>query len=295
MTERTLLLLAILTTVGCVTQPAWVSVPGTEGVEVRALEFHDGAILAGTGDGMILTFQDTESDALDSKEVQSPLRGISDLMVVDDTLWVTGPGGLARLAGSHWLVKDSLGAEPLGIVFSAVEAADGSMWFGANGGVVSVKDGRTREWPWEPEFPHRVIHAATRDSRGMYWLAGRRGLGRVEDDQMDVIYPDINFGSVMEATDGSMWFGTRGHGALRILDGKREWTGEAIDLFPVLEASDGAIWAVSETDGAMLFSADGWSIPAPGPGSAANTYYSVEEDAQGRIWLASAEGVFMLE
>lgn len=294
------LIVALLLLAGCSSDPSWYLIPETAGIEIRSLEAEGKTMLAGTRDGRILTFVLPDADAPVGtatvvRELQGPLRGISDLATAGQTLWVTGPGGIAQRVEGRWVLTDSLAGEPLRVVFSVEAAKDGSLWFGANGGVIVVDGDRLDEQPWTPRFPHRVIHAAVRDASGTVWYAARTGLGSMHDGLMELHYPDINFGSVMEAHDGSLWFGTRGRGALRIQNGVHYWTGDDIDLFPVLQTAGGDVWAVSETEGVLRWEAEGWVQPWLRAGSATNRYFDVAEDAHGHIWLASAEGVFRLD
>ena len=224
-----------------------------------------------------------------------PLSGLSGLAMHGDTLWATGPGGIAFLTSNGWTLRYTLADEPIRVVFSITEAADGGLWFGANGGALSYRGSQWAEFPASIGLPHQVVHAALQDTDGTLWFACRSGLARWDGESMDVFHPDVNFGSILQDSDGILWFGTRGRGALRLERGEWAWTGDGMDLFPMAESPDGTVWAVSESAGVMRLEGGSWLRVGPVPGGDDNPVYSMAVTRDSRVWAATATGVFHLQ
>ncbi len=108
---------------------------------------------------------------------------------------------------------------------------------------------------------------------------------------MTIHYSEDNFGSIVQDSDGTLWFGTRTSGAYEF-DG-REWVQHApgLDLRPELIDRQGNVWAVSDTAGAFFFDGETWQQLAAIDGLVSNTVYDVFQAHDGSLWFATDAGV----
>jgi len=207
----------------------------------------------------------------------------------DGWLWVGSRyAGLLRFDGLRFLpFETGDGSRLQNTSISALRPGpDGELWIGhGNGGLSVLRKGRYRHL-LTPEQSGSVF-AISLGADGAPWIAGWRGLFRVEGDRVVRIGPELGYdGARAEyvladgagrvwATDGAALY-LREAGAQRFRS-VRPVRGDAM----LLEARDGGIWLVLGKEFERVAPPSPRRVPAP-PGSA-NTYQSLF-DRDGNVW-----------
>ncbi len=206
-------------------------------------------------------------------------------------IWAAGGAGYSLFDGSTWAPHDSLGALHPRVIYSINVGSEGHVWLGANGGASAFDGARWRHFTEADGLPHRVVHAALEDRSGTRWFACREGLARLSESEMTVLYPEDNFGSILEDGRGHLWFGTRGSGAYQF-DGQ-DWIQHlpGRDARPTLVDREGNVWAVSDENGVYRYDGAAWTRYGVEDGLVSNTVFDVTEAQDGSLWFATAAGV----
>jgi ligand-binding sensor domain-containing protein len=103
------------------------------------------------------------------------------------------------------------------------------------------------------------INAITDDRQGRLWVGGEAGLHRIDPGRptgQEVFQGDVR--AILEAKDGSLWVGTYGGGASRLADGR-------------------------------------WTTFTVSNGLPHNHVYVIREDAEGRLWFGTQNGMAVLD
>ncbi len=231
------------------------------------LEDRKGRIWVGTSDGLF---------AITPAEVRRygrdhGLRNAAILSLAEDgdgTLWVgTNGGGLHRMKGNRLELVSPKSGILTTSVRAILPAKDGRLWVGTNSGLYS--------WSWRGDavttrlgvadgLPSDQINALYEDANGRIWVGARGGLGLLErDDQRRV--------KSMVKSPGS------------------DTTVLAINA-----DTEGRLWISTVSGLALLRATDkdmSWKLFSPIQGIAAQTYFSVIDDARGSLWLCSNRGI----
>jgi signal transduction histidine kinase/ligand-binding sensor domain-containing protein len=115
---------------------------------------------------------------------------------------------------------------------------------------------------------HDRVKRIVRDSRGFLWLCTLMGLSRFDGERFETYRPDrglpyFSINDLLEARDGTYWLATNGGGVVR---------------FDHSAATGARFVAVRAS-----------------AGRAANRINALHQDAGGRIWLGTDDGLFALE
>ena len=280
---------------------SWVEVaapPDVADVEVRAIEVTtDGDVWFTVRDrglarlrGDSITWVDAEDDL--------PSAGIADIH--EDSrgrLWAVGLDGYGVREGGEWRTSEEIGDLRPRVVFSVHEEPEtGAIWLASSEGagrfVPGELDARTVVGA-DDGLPHQVVHAVAGDGLGDVWLACRTGLARLSGDDITILFPDLNFRSIVTGSDGTVWFGSS--------DGVFEWDGISWSrhlrggtVLPLLAATDGVIWA-GTPDGRLFVRDDDWRLVALPDRFRGSEVFAVEEGADGLIWIGTAGGVVRIQ
>ena len=140
----------------------------------------------------------------------------------DGSLWVGGRGsGAFRLRADRLDPLSAATGLPNDLVRQIFEDRDGALWLGTNAGVARY-DGRRITALAGSGAPDGTVWAATRDRAGALWFGTNDGLFRYSDGAFrrfgaDQGLPSAYVYSLLSASDGALWIGTRGAGAVRCL------------------------------------------------------------------------------
>ncbi len=270
--------------------------PAIETNNVRALhQDREGALWVGTeGDGLkrydlvsdrFEYHADTLRAALPAARRNDVLRVFDIAEDADGALWLGTNHGVLVLApdrlSARWIAVRAPGAdEESARVRVVVPEPDGRWWFGTMGHGLARHDPESGAFEWFPERAddpaslwHHTVLAMTRDSRGRLWVGTFDGLNLIEPgataprrlprahSEADLPAGDT-IRSIVETRDGSIWIAS--HNGLSKLES--------------LDASGARFSRVSAADG----------LPD-------TTVYGVQEDALGRLWLATNGGIVRYE
>jgi diguanylate cyclase (GGDEF)-like protein/PAS domain S-box-containing protein len=205
----------------------------------------------------------------------------------DGTLWVSGNRGLflldvQRRSARRIAVTNSDGSTPQGDPYlrSMRRGRDGSLWIGTFSSGLARYYPQTGEWHFyahqpddEDSLSHSLVNTIFEDRRGRIWVGTLGGLdlldptsGRIRRFHHDPVNPESISGdlvrAVHESEDGTLWVGTHS-GLNQVREG---------------------------VDGDIRFVRFGLEQGLPNP-----TVYGIAEDALGRLWLSSNNGIASLE
>ncbi len=171
----------------------------------------------------------------------------------DGGLWVgTWGNGLHRLRRGRATI---LGA-PEGLAgdyaLGVLEARDGALWLGSDGGIARLSKGRLRSWTARDGLVGRLGRAFFETSDGTMWIGTERALCHVRGDRLTCDVAGI---------------------------GRR-------NIFAFEDDGAGGFW-IATTSGLLHMGHDG--VVRPGPtietGGAAGVSWSLLRDRQGRLWV----------
>ncbi len=219
----------------------------------------------------------------------------------EGSLWLGTRGGLIRMREGAFA---SLGPEQglLGELARTVfQDSSGRVWIGTDGGGLHlVEGGRCTPMNARLRIGSRRVRTIGEDPGGALWVGtSGEGVFRVRNGRTERIgrsegLADEDVRMVARTRDGTMWVGTR-TGLAAFRKGRArpsdDLTARAGGTNALLEASDGSLWIGTAGRG-LLVSRNGaiTSITAAA-GLAGDTVFSLYEDAEGTVWVGTADGL----
>lgn len=208
---------------------------------------------------------------------------------------------------------------------AVVEMDDGKLWFGTGAGLFHMDPitGQTQRY-WNEKGKPLVIHdnsvrALFVDTRGDLWIATAKGVNRLRKGSLKIEFLDEKHGipkvvtkAIHESKDGTIWIGNFGQGG-HCYRPPGETKFRSIAEHPVLaqfkgpygqcifEDSRGCLWFGLDGNGLTYFDpiqkvAKHWRrTPTNDSTLLGNFIYSMTEDAKGRIWAATLEGISVID
>lgn len=229
---------------------------------------------------------DDEVSAVLHRDGHAPLLGhAGGLTILEDPPRVIEFGGLDP---NHARVSDLF------------EARDGTVWIAAGGqGVGRLEDDGRVAWLSERFGREGELFALAEDAAGRLWVGGAGGLSRIEDGRAVTValeQPSAHdiylIRRLMVAADGAVWAAANDLGVHRVAGDQRTLypaDDERLrSTYTVFEASDGRILVgtvggLAEVRGDRLVRCAEPSIDRP--------VYALAEDAGGRLWVGTDQGV----
>ena len=276
----------------------------------RAMEDREGCLWVG-GLGLHRTLsreawrQHTVRDGILGGVVRSILKDGQGRM------WVGTTNGVSMAQNGSWKsVPETLRQAFLGMAL----ASDGALWMGG-------APARLRRWVpgssrWmEFPKPESTITNMIFDPEGVLWVATRRqGLFRVDPQgasyRVEPIQPpgigaEARVQSMAAGKDGRVWMATT-HGLLLREKGQWRWMGKAqglksANLFAVHERPSGNIWvSYEDVQGLSRFRPEGDHLVLlehfdQARGFFPRKAYFMQEDALGRLWVGTSQGVVFFD
>ena len=301
--------LALITTSALSTLPAdaqlWRTYTTTDGLVhnqvISVFQASDGALWFGTMRGGVSRYNGAwqnfaEEDGLADNRVQAIHESN------DGAIWfATFGGGVSRYDGVTWQTytdDDGLGYD---WIHGITQADDGAMWFAARGFGASRFDGESWQ-TFEPEFDGLVsywLNVVFQSDDGAMWFGTDDGVSRFDGTSWQTFAPDdgslYNVTSILQASDGSMWFTSRGWGVTRY-DGETWQTFTSEDglvydwVDSAFQSADGALWFATGF-GVSRFDGSSWHAFTEADGLVDDDVNGLLQTADGTMWFVTAEGV----
>ena len=201
-------------------------------------------------------------------------------------LWLAGRNGVERYGNglrTTWTTAQGLGNDN---VLCLLEAADGSMWCGTDGGGISRIDSATvTTWNMESGMPNNVAWSIRQDGGGNLWIATLGGLCRYGGHSFLTFtrrngMPDDNINEVLLTRDGQLCAGTLN--GLALLTGWRDPSGAELPFNgKLLNASNDSLQYHAPVIDVYNTAA---GYPIKDVQTAENSMF---EDRQGVIWITT--------
>ncbi|MGD0579407.1 MAG: two-component regulator propeller domain-containing protein [Bryobacteraceae bacterium] len=283
----------------------WTQEDGLPQDTVRAIaQTPDGYLWIGTEEGLA-SFDGYDFTTFNRRSGALPNDSVTALAVAGDgTLWAGTPGGLVSRNDGAWrtLARAEGLAEPSIVsIATASGGADARVWVVAGDTVYEVSTGRARAAEFEPAWARRDARVVQIAPDGALWVAGFRGIFRVEGQRARMVVPAAELRGGVPVTlridpDGTLWAGLTG-GLLRAGPGwgvvQRYTTRDGLpnSFVRVLRRDrDGVLWA--GTNGGLARLENGRFL-------AETTEESVEqelvrslfEDREGNLWVGTNSGL----
>jgi len=278
------------------------SVAGLQEASVYGIsESRDGTLWFGTDIGLYRSEGATvrrvsDSEGLNGKNIRT--------VYVDrqDVLWVsTSEAGLQRKEGARFRPVSLSSTITADIVLALQEDSSGALWIGTSQGRLYISESDHFREVRTFNHPVRVIMV---DRDNNLWLGVGDDIARkTAADKWETLRLQGTLGGIWSAyedTEGSVWFGSGGHGLYRLSEARLATFGPpeglASDLaWSIAGAADGSLWI--GTDGGPIRYRDGRFEPVAAQLGMQNfRIRSVLVDRRGVVWFGSfARGLFRLE
>jgi signal transduction histidine kinase/ligand-binding sensor domain-containing protein len=270
---------------------------------VRALcEDHEGNMWVGTGAGF---------DGLRRRKVQMLVppdqwRGCSVLsfsVLTNGTVWIGTEGaGVYRFTSAAWTNF----TEPAGVsnlfVWSVLETRNHELLLGTwGGGVLTRRDDHFESAPELSSItsPARALYE---DRRGVLWIGTTTGLYRRDASGPSLVagpelisLPDVR--TILDADEGTVWFGMSGGGLGCVKDGKvkqfgtRDGLGGKSVECLYAEQDGSALWIGTSDNGLTRFKDGKFAVITTTNGLPTGVINQIVDDGVGNLWLGSLRGI----
>ncbi len=251
-----------------------------------------------------LAYIDGERVTIDSPASGADIQALTVTPEGDLVASVAGGGVWRRGEADGWqpLGKGALvGEGPLALW----AAQDGRIWAGTSNGLVYYQDRAWQRHPLLDDDQGLKVLAVLQDGDGGLWAGTERGLFLDPDAvpgglpvvqhkaQRDALIND-HVRAIAADHDRGLWFGTLA-GASRYAGGNWQESRDPLlagqRVNATLVDSSGRTWVGMERNGLALWDGTHWQRPTGAEGVPGNRIVMLFEDAGGRIWVSSGDGV----
>jgi ligand-binding sensor domain-containing protein/two-component sensor histidine kinase len=263
-----------------------------------------GRLFIGTDGGGMFLRDSTGIRALEGypSDTASNIRSLQ--LLRDGSLLIGTRNGLLRWRHGTCVPVQVGDATPKTITAIAV-GHDGTWWIGTadDGLYQKAPDGREQHFDEESGLLLNNVRCILVDDQDRTWVGTKFGLNMLEGGKMRVYtihqgMPNDYITSAFQDSEGDLWFGTDGAGALRYAgDHFVSFTikdGLCSDLVMSITAdAQGDLWLGTYDNGVCRF--DGMATINTFDGLPNNTVWCGLLDAQGRLWFGTSEGLACVE
>lgn len=232
--------------------------------------------------------QYTMKDGLPSDDVRA-------LAPTKSGLWITTPNGVA-LVGDKIVSFGMDQGLATNDVWAVCEAPDGKVYFGGEGGELSIWDGKSFTVQSLKSIPNKsLVRALLAREDGSIWVGTDNGLVKLKDNQERLFtvgdgLADDTVLSLAAGSEDCLWIGTK-EGFSRMVGGKFESfrTDEGLSqstVLAMLEDREGSLW-VGTKHGLNQFTDRRAVIFTTREGLPSNDIGPVLQDSQGKIWVGT--------
>jgi len=270
---------------------------------IRSLcEDREGNLWIGAGSAGLVALRAGKVATVDPPDQWQGRAVMSVCVARDGAMWVGTEGaGVYRLHGGQWKrYAENEGLEN-SFVWSVSEDRQSRIWAGTwGGGLYLLRQERFERAPGLEDFTEPVT-AVLHTKPGVLWVGTGDGLLQYETSgmtwfgrQQGLELPDVR--AVIQAGDGTIWFGMSGGGLGELKDGAvrqfRKRDGLSSDYVHCLRwEEDGTLWIGTAGGGLNRFKDGHFATINAERGLPARVICHIEEDRLGYFWLASHSGI----
>lgn len=222
---------------------------------------------------------------------------VTDILAVQDTLWVTTTEGVAMtsrhrsnlLDPSNWIDYEREESDKLENA-SGIVSYQNKIWVGCDAGVFQF-DGTV----WNKERGETI--AGIIENGTDLFAYSTNSIFYYNGVSWRLIEPAIKQMNVLAFSLGQLWAGTKNglevyNSELSIWDDKTPNSIFSNLITDVYATSNGTIWVTSKDHGFFYLKDNEWIAPGSDeiPGPSSSSYYDILADQQGSIWLGSWGG-----
>jgi ligand-binding sensor domain-containing protein/signal transduction histidine kinase len=225
-------------------------------------------------------------------------------------LWIGTDEGVERYAGSAPVPFAHPPGRPPGKtdVTALHPDAAGGMWVGTATGLLHIdSDGTTAglqaKEPGE-ELNRKRVDSFFQDRQGVLWVAGERGIFRLQGKQMQSFAPGSDLAanrvlSMYEDREGNLWLGTDS-GGLNLLRDQKFTTYTTSDGLSgnlvrcVFQSTNGELWIGTDGAGLNRRTSTGFVHFTTGDGLSSNVILSLASANGSDLWIGTPDGLNLL-
>lgn len=253
----------VVSVAGNVVSPPLAMPPFVEKQVYDLAEDRTGMLYVATLSG-VLRYDKSMPTVIDGRAGLEDARALAMAFDTSNRLWVGTPTGVFRQDG-HRFVR-AADAEATGLVRVLHTAPDGTLYVGAETGLMQVSGRSVVPVPWAGREACAPVRAIASDPQGMLWIGTRsRGACALKDGRLVPVTPDQgvpagDLRALLSDREGGFWLGSEG-GLARLRRGRFATFGTLEGLSGhgasvVYQDARGAVW-VGTVDGGLVRFADG--------------------------------------
>ncbi len=285
---------------------AWQADDGLPQNSVHAIaQTREGYLWVGTQEGLV-RFDGVRFATLGENAPPELKQGSITALCTDrdGSLWIGCDGyGVAHLKDgkfTHFSEADGLLNDQ---VRCLLEARDGVLWIGSEGGVTRYRDGRFKSFTEKSNLASGSVRALCEDDQGNLRIATLRGLSCLDKEEIiSTLYIRLGTSAnslklVCKDHQGRIWTGS--NEGLNCVEGEKVVTYGVAEGLPdkrvtiALEDRTGQLWV--GTYGGLTRMVNGRFVPRPNrEGVFSDLTYTVFEDREGNIWAGTEDGLYLL-
>jgi len=270
---------------------------------VRSLcQDQEGNLWMGAGSGGLVALRTGNVATINPADQWQGRAVLSACVARDGVMWIGTEGaGLYRLQGTEWKrFAENEGLSNL-FIWSVSEDAEGRLWVGTWGGGLFVQRGERFERAPGLENLTAPVTALLHIRPGALWVGTGDGLLRYETGgmtwfgrQQGLEVPDVR--AVVQANDGTVWFGMSGGGLGRLKEGVvrqfRKQDGLSSDFVHCLFLDEEAtLWLGTAGGGLVRLKDERFVVINAQKGLPATVICHIEDDRRGYFWMSSHSGI----
>jgi len=213
----------------------------------------------------------------------------------DGRLWIGTPEGLASLKDGKLTHYPELAGQAVG---SLLEDREGTVWAGgyrvSAGSLCAIQSGRARCYGEDGSFG-RDVRPLYEDRRGNLWVGGETGLWRWKPGPPERYPMPDRVGTLIEGDNGALLIQMQS-GIRRFVEGRAEayrlpGDGRQFNPNKLLRDRIGGLWIGTPDRGLLHVHGGRTDMFARSDGLSGDFIYSLFEDREGNIWVATHDGL----
>jgi ligand-binding sensor domain-containing protein/signal transduction histidine kinase len=240
------------------------------------------------------------------QEAAPVLAGSLVLDLLEDSegnLWIgTEAHGLHRLKDAPFTPYGPPEGMAHEMVTAIHEARDGSLWFATwGGGVTRLRDGQMTTFTTREGLLQDWVTLIAEGSDGSLWFGSTQGITRWHSGRFTVFSQSqgavpARVRALHEDTQGTLWVGTE--------KGLMRWNGKRFEPFMpegglpgeiivfLHGRAAGGVWVATLGGGLAYLEAGKAIMQIPEKGPLSGMILTLQEDAQGTLWIGTLEGLY---